>query len=145
MQGCCRPPPSQLPPPLPRSWRLDVRETGVLTMSHSSPGWGWEAKAGSWVPDLVSSHYSHLCLQWALDAYRQTEWRVIFHHTDRAGSTVVYILETSWGFLFPALGSTVTHNFSHVRDPRHPECCLGLCGLQTGKSRFYLQPHSCFL
>lgn len=92
---------------IPGSWRLDVREGGVFPLSHSSPGWGWEANAGTWVPELGSFQYSRLCLQWALDGYRQTGWRVSFHCTDRAGATMC-VLETSGSFLCPTLGSSYT-------------------------------------
>lgn len=89
-----------VPPPLPRSWRLDVREAGELPVSYSSLGVaGWEANAGTEVPEFVSFHYSHLCLQWALDACRQTEWRV------NSSSTVQTGLEQPWCVFWKLLGA----------------------------------------
>lgn len=46
---------------IPRSWRLDVREAGVLSLSQSSPGWGWEANTGTWCQHSASSTI-HLCV-----------------------------------------------------------------------------------
>lgn len=58
---------------------------GSYQVSHSSPGCGWEANAGTWVPGFISFHYSHLCLQWAWDVCRQTEWRVSSIPLNRQG------------------------------------------------------------